>query len=122
MSPIDDDQRRFGRKRLCGVAALQHRTSLRALPRATQWHKIVVCDISRGGIRFLHSEQIFPDEQMLLVLPDFKRRFVEITRCRCLGDHYFEIGAGFVKLLRLSPSGEEPAAADVPGCTEPVGA
>ena len=91
------------------MAALQHGTSLPALPRPVQWHKVVLCDISRSGVRFLHSEQIRPTEQMLLVMPDFKRRYVEIVRCRRLGDRYFEIGARFVKCLRLLPSGEEPA-------------
>ncbi|MHB0954870.1 MAG: PilZ domain-containing protein [Pirellulaceae bacterium] len=106
MQPILDDHRRHERLRLNGVAALQHRTSLPALPRALQWHKVVICDISRSGIRFLHSEQIFPDEQMLLVLPDRKNRYVETVRCRCLGDRRFEVGTRFVKSLRSSPSGQ----------------
>jgi hypothetical protein len=117
-----DDNRRFGRQRLRGVAALQHGTSLPALSRPVQWHKVILCDISRSGVRFLHSEQILPTEQMLLVMPDFKRRYVEIVRCHRLGDRYFEIGARFVKCLRPLPSSEKPAGSDAPGDTEPAGA
>ncbi len=86
-----------------------------------EWHKVILCDISRSGVRFLHSEQILPTEQMLLVMPDFKRRYVEIVRCRRLGDRYFEIGARFVKCLRPLPSSEKPAGSDAPGDTEPAG-
>jgi len=116
--PTGADKRRFGRQHLWGVAALQHGTSLPARPRPADWHKVVVCDISRNGIRFLHSEQIFPQEQMLLVLPDFKRRYVEVVRCLCLGDRYFEVGARFVKRLRPLSSGGELVGAAAPEGTE----
>jgi hypothetical protein len=96
---VPDDRRRFARNCLHAVAALQHRTSLPALSRETAWYKVVTCDLSRNGIRFLHGEQVFPTEQMSLVLHDGKERYIEIARCRRLGENCYEVGASFIKQL-----------------------
>ncbi len=94
------DQRRFVRKHLRVVAAIQYRRSLPAHPRSAQWHKVVTRDLSRNGVSFLHSEQIFPLEQLLLVLPDCKPRCIEVVRCRRLGDQCFQVGASFIQRFR----------------------
>ena len=98
---VPHDQRRFVRSHLRVVGALQYRHSLPSFPRPSEWHKIVTCDVSRNGIRFLHSEQLFPNEQMTLLLPDGRPRYVEIVRCQRLGDCCFDIGATFVGELEM---------------------
>ena len=97
---LQDDKRRFSRNCLRVVAALQHRPSLPALPRPVQWYKVVTCDISRNGIRLLHSVQLYPMEQFSLVLPDGNYRFVEVIHCRRLVDRCYEIGASFISGFR----------------------
>jgi hypothetical protein len=52
----------------------------------------VTLDISRSGIAFLHSEQLFPGERVSLWLPIGKRSYV-VERCVEHNDSCFEIGA-----------------------------
>ncbi len=95
-----EDQRRYVRKHLRVTAAIQYRRSLPALARPAQWHKVLTRDLSRSGISFLHSEQVYPVEQLLLVLPDCKPRCIEIIRCRCLGPRCYQVGASFIQRFR----------------------
>jgi hypothetical protein len=97
---VSEDQRRYLRTQLRVVAALQYRRSLPALKRANQWYKIVMRDISRSGVSFLHSEQVFPTEQLMLVMPDCKPRCIEVMRCRRLNESCYEIGANFIQKFR----------------------
>ena len=100
----ENDRRRFRRQRVFCAAALQHATTLRALPRAEEWHKIVVRDVGRGGVGFLHSQQLYPLERLRMVFPDLQTHYIEVVRCRKLGDHCFEVGAQFVKSLETRNS------------------
>ncbi len=100
MPLIENDQRRYVRKHIRVTAAIQYRRSLPALLRPAQWHKVLTRDLSRSGIAFLHSQQVFPMEQLLLVLPDCKPRCIEIVRCRRLGDSCYQIGARFIQRFR----------------------
>lgn len=93
---IADEQRRYIRRHLRVTAALHYRRSLPELRRESCWFKVLVRDVHRKGISFLHSEQLFPTEQMLLVLLDGKRRKIEVMRCNRLGDHCYTVGADFV--------------------------
>jgi hypothetical protein len=96
MAPIvASDKRRFRRYYLPAVAAFKFRRSFSALPRRGDWHKIYTKDVSRAGIAFFHSEPLFPRERMTILLPDGSRRAVEITRCRRIREHCYEIGAAF---------------------------
>jgi len=97
---IPDERRRHVRTKLRVAAALKHRQSLPALARDEQWHKIVVRDISRGGVSFLHGQQLYPIEQLILVMPDCRPRGIEIKRCRRIRGAFYEIGAIFVKEFR----------------------
>jgi hypothetical protein len=90
------------------VAALEHRQSLPALPRADTRHVVYTKDVSRGGIGFLHSEPLFPMEQFRLALPDGKSRTIEVVRCRRIQQRCFEIGAVFVSGFRQPPTEESP--------------
>jgi hypothetical protein len=102
------EKRRFPRSYLRTSAALQHRQSLLALPRAETWYKVYAKDVSRGGVGFLHGEQLFPLEQMNLVLPDGRSRPIEVVRCRRIQERCFEIGAVFIAGFREAGA-ERPA-------------
>lgn len=93
---IADEQRRYIRRHLRVTAALHYRRSLPELRRVPRWFKVLVRDVHRKGISFLHSEQLFPTEQLTLVLLDGKRRKIEVMRCTRLGDHCYAVGADFV--------------------------
>ena len=100
VAPVPDEHRRYVRTRMRVSAALQYRRSFPSLVRAAQWHKIVIQDVSRSGLGFLHSEQLFPAEQLMLVMPDCKPRSIEVARCRKLSEACYEIGATFVQKFR----------------------
>ncbi len=99
---IPDDQRRYGRTNIRIAAALQYRRSIPSLMRKSEWHKIVMRDISRSGVSFLHSEQVYPTEQLMLIMPDGKPRSIEVMRCRRLSNQCYEVGANFIQKLRSS--------------------
>ena len=104
--PVPDDQRRFVRSRLRVAAAMQYHRSPPALRRQKVWHKIVVRDISRSGIGFLHSEEVFCTEQLMLVLPDCKPGCIEVTRCRRLAESASKVGAIFIQGFRPQTAAE----------------
>jgi hypothetical protein len=95
-----EDKRRFPRIYLRASAAVQYRQSFPALPRPETWHKVYTKDVSRTGLGFLHSEPLYPMEQLCLVLPDGCCRRIEVVRCRRIGPRCFEIGAVFIKEFR----------------------
>ena len=103
-----EENRRFPRSYLLGVAALAYRQSLPTLPRAETWHAVYTKDVSRGGIGFLHSEPLYPMEQMNLALPDGKSLIIEVVRCRRVQRRCFEIGAVFVSGFRQPQTEESP--------------
>ncbi len=64
------------------------------------WHKVYTKDVSRTGAGFLHGEQLFPKEQLTLLLPDGRCRPIEVIRSRRVADHCYEIGAIFISSFR----------------------
>jgi len=104
-----DEQRRFPRSYLRTKAALEYRQSFPALARHSTWHGVYSASMSRGGMSFLHFEQLFPKEQMNLVLLDGKLRPIEVVRCRRVQERCFEIGAVFINGFRApEPAGNDP--------------
>ena len=100
-----DSRRQYARWRIRGYAALQYHQTAPALVRSPCWHRVFVKDISRGGIGFLHSEQLFPLEQMRIILPDTRlerllpnrlESVLEVTRCLRIQKNCYEVGARFV--------------------------
>lgn len=104
-----DDRRQFPRLNLRGVAALRYRQTLPSLPRPAGWHRVYTKDICRGGLGFLHGEQLFPRERMTILLPDASSRAIEVVRCRRVGPDCYEIGARFVADCTAADSGLQPA-------------
>lgn len=87
-----DDTRRFARAACPAAAILEIESTLPAFPRDQEPHSILLKDISRQGVAFLHHEQLFPRERVQLLLPNGRLTYVV---CRCLrhNERCFEIGA-----------------------------
>ncbi len=97
------DPRRFPRYRAPNKAALEYRQTLPGKPRPSGWHGIYAKDISREGLGFLHSEQLYPRERMRIVLSDGIPRVVEVVHCRRVQRLCYEIGARFVADVKGLP-------------------
>ena len=50
-------------------------------------------NVSRDGIGLLHSEPLYPRENMRLLLLNGQLATIEIVNCRRLGPRCFEVGA-----------------------------
>jgi hypothetical protein len=92
---ITGDTRRFPRRYAVTNAILQYVEGLPALPRPREYHAIIVLDVSRSGLGFLHSEQLFPGELATAALPGGKALNIEIQWCRRLGERCYQFGAKF---------------------------
>lgn len=84
--------------RVC--AALQHRQTFPALNRPTEWYQVYANDVSRGGLSFMHGEQLFPRERMPIVLPRLGMSTIEIVWCLRVKRHCFHVGARFLEQFR----------------------
>ncbi len=90
--PTLDDSRQYNRHHFNGRGVLEYDETSSPIPREHTIAKVVTLDISRSGIAFLHSEQLFPGERVSLWLPIGKRSYV-VVRCVEHNDSCFEIGA-----------------------------
>jgi hypothetical protein len=70
-----------------------------------KWHIVRMIDVSRSGLAFYHSEQLFPTERLQIVFKSQKilsllnsgpNRYIEVVRCRYIQRNCFEVGACFV--------------------------
>jgi hypothetical protein len=95
MVPPPSDVRQFPRRHLLAEAVVEYRDSLPAHPRQPARHQVIVADLSRGGLRFLHSEQLFPGELAIIQIASGKQMSVEVARCRKIADSCYEVGARF---------------------------
>ncbi len=92
IDPVPDDRRNYIRHHFNSQAVLEYDETFSSIPREHTIVKVITLDISRGGIAFLHSEQLFPGERVSLWLPIGKRSYV-VERCVEHNDSCFEIGA-----------------------------
>ena len=102
---VHRDCRRFHRRGFCSIAALEYRQSFPSMRRPSIRHRVYTIDLARGGLSFLHSEQLFPREWAGIILLDGSDHEIEIIHCRRIQDRCFEIGARFIKVPSTS---EEP--------------
>lgn len=93
--PQPGDTRQFPRRYVVAKAVVQYQGGLPAFPRPPQLHRVVVADISRRGLRFLHSEQLYPGELAVVQVTGGKQMRIEIARCRKLAERCFEVGVKF---------------------------
>ena len=89
---IEGDRRRFGRKYMPGKAVLEITNTLPSINRQQLVHAVYTRDISRGGISFLHVDQLYPGEAGRLWLPD-RRLPVEVVRCSRVNSQCYVVGA-----------------------------
>jgi hypothetical protein len=93
---FDGDVRRFPRCYAVGRAELRCYQGLPAFSRPQERHAIMMIDLSRGGIGFLHSEQLFPGERAVVALAGGKEVHVEVQWCRRLGEQCYQVGGRFI--------------------------
>ena len=96
---LDKDKRRFPRFSCRVDAILQYQDGLPALRRSREWMRIIVQNVSRCGMGFLHSEAMYPLERALIIFPRGLQRVFVAKRCRRIGPHCFDIGGEFSELL-----------------------
>jgi len=89
---VHDDLRRFARAACSASAVIEVEPTLPAFPREADLHVILMKDLSRQGVGFLHCEQLFPGECLHLLLPNGSLRYV-VRRCLRHNERCFEIGA-----------------------------
>jgi hypothetical protein len=92
IDPVLDDRRQHVRHRFSCWAVLQCDQTFPSIPRESALTQVLTSNVSRDGLAFLHSEQLFPGERVLLWLPIGKRVYV-VERCIEHEDNCFEIGA-----------------------------
>lgn len=93
--PHAGDGRRFARRYAIAKAVLEYQPSLPALKRENEKHCVLVLDLSRGGLRFFHSEQVFPGERLIVTLTEDKRLPIEIAWCQRVSPQCYQVGARF---------------------------
>ncbi len=92
--PYPDDRRRFARRDFRAECILELEQSILNIPRQHQYYHVYTKNVSRGGIGFLHSQQLFPGERALLWLPTSKIS-VCVARCYRHNSSCYEIGVRF---------------------------
>ena len=92
IQPIPDDRRKYIRHHFSGWGVLEYDETFSSIPREHTIARVATLDVSRNGIKFLYSEQLFPGERVSLWLPIGKRSYV-VERCVEHNDSCFEIGA-----------------------------
>jgi len=92
---IEGDRRRFVRYHVRARGILFYRQTLPAIERRQGPHLVLIRNISRSGIGFLHHEQLFPHERFTLWVEGKRRVEVEIAGCRRLHANCFDVGVTF---------------------------
>ena len=92
IQPIPDDRRKYIRHHFGSQSVLEYDQTLSSIPREYSIAQVMTRDLSRSGIAFLHSDQLFPGEQVSLWLSIGKRSYI-VERCVEHNDNCFEIGA-----------------------------
>lgn len=96
-----DDERNNQRLKVRAHGILWFEKGLPFCPRTKEPMGIYTRDFSRNGVGFLSPFQIYPDEQVRIVLPTFWMQ-LEVVRARRITSRCFEIGAKLK--LRHDPS------------------
>lgn len=92
LQPIKNDCRRFARKHMPGKAIFEITSTLPSIDRQQLVHAVYTQDISRGGISFLHVDQLYPGETGRLWLSDRKLP-VKVARCCRVNSRCYVVGA-----------------------------
>jgi hypothetical protein len=99
------ERRQFPRWKNRTRAGLFYNETFPVIPRERQCHAVYLNDVSRGGARFLHSEELYPLEQMHLLFIDSVSsrlmsndflRVIEVLRCARVAAKCYEVGVRFI--------------------------
>ena len=96
LQSIDGDGRRFARMYFRTPVTIRMVDTLPAVTRGREPISAVGKDISRGGISFLSSQQLYPGE-LGETWPADRWQRVEVLRCRKHGPACYEIGAEYAR-------------------------
>jgi hypothetical protein len=100
---IQADERHSPRFYLRSPAKLEFHHTLPARPRPDKPEKVLIKDISRIGLALLHSEPLYPLEQLRVTLIDGAQHVVEVARCRRVKQNCFIVAGRFVDTATESP-------------------
>jgi hypothetical protein len=92
IEPRFSERRRFVRRHFPSKAVLELSQTVPGISRDHEFCCIFTKDMSRNSIAFLHSEQLYPGEKLLLWLPIGKLR-CRVSRCCRHNSQCFEICA-----------------------------
>lgn len=96
MPAVFDDVRRFPRFYFRSVAqATIHPFCGRGSQ--PQQSLVLTCDLSRGGVRLLHQDQLFPGQKIELLFNNQLHHAAEVSWCRRMAERKFIIGCRFAK-------------------------
>lgn len=92
------DSRRFPRFAAAAEAQLQEEGTFASAGRAPSSQTVLLRDLSRGGLRFLHGGELFPAERCSIVLPNGSRMRLEVIWCRRMGAGVYMSGCRFFSI------------------------
>ena len=95
-----NDQRRYVRVRCRSLghrAGVQRLSTYAALETDEGWEAGYLADFSKDGVQFIHSQQIYPGENLRIFLLTGNILSIEAVRCRRLGKNCFSVGAKIIK-------------------------
>lgn len=109
-----DERRSFTRYRLRGKAILELESTIPTIPRRPQKHLVFTYDVARGGLAFLHTEQLYPSEIGRLWLPT-QKVVVQVARCQYLTETCYLVGTELSRTMPASGGSKRESTAGFPG-------
>jgi len=94
MQPLLDERRQYVRFSCPAKILLEVGTTIKGIERESQFYAVLLTDLSRKGVEFLHPEQLFPGERPLLWFATGKQT-CRVVRCLQHNKRCFEVGAIF---------------------------
>jgi hypothetical protein len=102
-SATSADERRSFPRFLClgdnNRAGMKYVPTFPGLERDAEWRGVYLCDVSRRGLRMLHSEVVYPRERLRVIVAggnDLTDLIVEVMHCRRRQACCFEVGVRFI--------------------------
>ena len=102
------DSRRFPRFAAAAEGLLVEEGTFADAGHAPSSQTVLLRDLSRGGLRFLHGGQLFPGERCGIKLPNGSSMRLEVMWCRRVGAGIYMSGCRFFSIAApVSAEGEE---------------
>lgn len=107
------DSRRFPRFAASAEGQLLEEGTFADAGHAPCSQTVLLRDLSRGGLRFLHGRELFPSERCAIKLPNGSNMRLEVMWCRRMGAGIYMSGCRFFSIAaRSNAEGEEDAASE----------